>query len=75
MYINECESSLHPFSAKKDELGIAGFGVSVTTMEEVFLRVRDGTAESIEHRYVHTACYCLLICILLFWHLALVVCL
>jgi len=49
MHVNEC---LHPSSAKKTELGIDGFGLSVTTMEEVFLRVRDGTAESIEHRYV-----------------------
>ena len=55
VHVNEWENLynfLHPFSAKKGELGIDGFGVSVTTMEEVFLRVRDGTAESIERRCV-----------------------
>jgi len=76
MHVNEC---LHPFSAKKSELGIDGFGVSVTTMEEVFLRVRDGTAESIEHRYVLNNVLSLLLWLLShcliqwFWHLALLI--
>ena len=40
--------------AHKDELGIAGFGISVTTMEEVFIKVGEGTDESLEHRYLRT---------------------
>jgi ATP-binding cassette subfamily A (ABC1) protein 3 len=35
---------------RKDELGLAGFGVSVTTMEEVFLKVKDESDEDIESR-------------------------
>ena len=38
--------------AHKEELGIAGFGISVTTMEEVFIKVGEGTDESLEHRYL-----------------------
>lgn len=30
---------------RKEELGINSFGVSVTTMEEVFIRVSSGTDE------------------------------
>ena len=37
-------------SARKSELGIAGFGISVTTMEEVFIKVGEGTDESLERR-------------------------
>lgn len=37
---------MHCFSAcQKGELGIAGYGVSVTTLEEVFLRVGHGSDE------------------------------
>ncbi|CAN0410529.1 unnamed protein product, partial [Hapterophycus canaliculatus] len=32
--------------ATKDQLGVAGYGVSVTTLEEVFLRVGHGTEEA-----------------------------
>jgi ATP-binding cassette subfamily A (ABC1) protein 3 len=35
---------------RKEELGLAGFGVSVTTMEEVFLKVKDESDEGIESR-------------------------
>lgn len=31
-------------------MGIAGFGVSVTTMEEVFLKVKDESDEDVESR-------------------------
>ena len=37
-------------TGKKEELGIAGFGVSVTTMEEVFLKVKDESDEDIKSR-------------------------
>jgi len=30
------------FLARKADLGISGFGVSVTTMEEVFIKVGEG---------------------------------
>ena len=37
--------------ARKTELGISGFGISVTTMEEVFIKVGEGTDETLERRY------------------------
>ena len=37
-------------AANKSDLGIAGFGISVTTMEEVFLKVKEESDESIESR-------------------------
>ena len=40
--------------ARKSDLGISGFGISVTTMEEVFIKVGEGTDESLERRYIHT---------------------
>ena len=40
------------FAARKQDLGIAGFGISVTTMEEVFIKVGEGTEETLEHRCV-----------------------
>ena len=41
---------IHVFAARKDELGIAGFGISVTTMEEVFIKVGEGTDETLQER-------------------------
>ena len=43
---------LHSFfpSARKEELGISSFGVSVTTMEEVFMKVGEGTEMTLETR-------------------------
>ena len=40
-------------SDRKESLGISSFGVSVTTMEEVFIRVASGTDEFLlqESRY------------------------
>ena len=40
------------YLARKKELGIAGFGISVTTMEEVFIKVGEGTDETLERRCV-----------------------
>ena len=37
-------------AARKSELGIAGFGISLTTMEEVFIKVGEGTDETLKHR-------------------------
>ena len=34
----------------KDALGIQSFGVSVTTMEEVFMKVGEGTDETLDNR-------------------------
>ena len=39
-------------SARKAELCISSFGVSVTTMEEVFMKVREGTERTLKSRYV-----------------------
>ena len=36
--------------AHKEDLGISSFGVSVTTMEEVFIRVGEGMDETLETR-------------------------
>ena len=37
-------------AAQKEQLGIAGFGISVTTMEEVFIKVGEGTDETLDER-------------------------
>ena len=44
------------FAARKAELGISSFGVSVTTMEEVFMKVGEGTEETLETRWVGMGC-------------------
>ena len=44
-------------SAHKAEYGISGFGVSVTTMEEVFIKVGEG-ANTMEARYVKCIEFC-----------------
>ena len=38
-------------TARKGELGVSSFGISVTTMEEVFIKVGEGSAETVEDRY------------------------
>ena len=38
--------------ARKVDLGLSSFGVSVTTMEEVFIQVGRGTDETLESRLV-----------------------
>ena len=47
--------------ARKTELGIAGFGISVTTMEEVFIRVGEGTDETLQHRCACNVPTCIII--------------
>ena len=47
LYANWCLSC---FVAEQKSLGISSFGVSVTTMEEVFMRVGQGTDETLETR-------------------------
>ncbi len=37
--------------ARKIELGVSSFGVSITTMEEVFIKVGDGTDDTLETRF------------------------
>jgi len=41
--------------SRKAELGISSFGVSVTTMEEVFMKVGEGTEETLETRVIRSA--------------------
>lgn len=49
-----CDCVYTPYPAgSKLELGVASLGVSVTTMEEVFLKVRDENQESIQQRYIY----------------------
>ena len=38
-------------AARKVELGVSSFGVSITTMEEVFIKVGEGTDETLETRF------------------------
>ena len=45
------------YLARKKDLGIAGFGISVTTMEEVFIKVGEGTEETLERRCVAAVTY------------------
>jgi len=45
------QKNIYIFSAQKAEYGISGFGVSVTTMEEVFIKVGEG-AGTMEKQYV-----------------------
>jgi len=40
------------FSAHKAKYGISGFGVSVTTMEEVFIKVGEGFDHTLKGKYV-----------------------
>ena len=40
-------------SAHKAEYGISGFGVSITTMEEVFIKVGEGLDEALEGRLIN----------------------
>ena len=37
-------------AACKTELAVSSFGVSVTTMEEVFMKVGEGTEETLDER-------------------------
>ena len=38
------------FPAQKVGLGVSSFGVSITTMEEVFMKVGEGTDEALDDR-------------------------
>ena len=38
---------------QKSKLGISSFGVSVTTMEEVFIKVGEGTDETFQSRLLY----------------------
>ncbi len=40
------------FLGMKEYLGIASFGISVTTMEEVFVKVGQVTDETLQSKYV-----------------------
>jgi hypothetical protein len=37
-------------TAEQGELGVSSYGISVTTMEEVFMKVREGADETLSHR-------------------------
>ena len=51
-------------TAEQDEFGVSSYGISVATMEEVFMKVQEGAEETLRHRY-HTiaiACTCNIQC-------------
>ena len=53
--MSEFHVSCYCILARKAELGISAFGVSITTMEEVFMKVGEGTDEALDARCVpHT---------------------
>ena len=39
-------------------LGVSSYGISVTTMEEVFMKVREGADETLRHRLYHYTVTC-----------------
>ena len=51
-------SLLISFPDKMDEYGITSFGVSVTTLEEVFMKVGEGAEKTVDNLYVKpTRCF------------------
>ena len=42
----------HFFVDNKEQLGIASFGISVTTLEEVFIKVGEGSDKTVDDMYV-----------------------
>ena len=48
-----CHYAYMIVSAHKAEYGISGFGVSITTMEEVFIKVGEGLDEALEGKLVN----------------------
>ena len=50
-------------SAHKAEYGISGFGVSNTTMEEVFIKIGEGLNEALEGRLINISILLCLSCI------------
>ena len=45
-------------TAEQGDLGVSSYGISVTTMEEVFMKVREGADETLRHRYIHILYTC-----------------
>ena len=41
---------VHCVTAEQGGLGVSSYGISVTTMEEVFMKVREGAHESLRPR-------------------------
>ena len=50
--MQEAEVTCCTPTGKKVDLGVASFGVSVTTMEEVFIKVGEDSGESLDNRWV-----------------------
>lgn len=46
-----CRQTICTPAGSKLELGVASFGVSVTTMEEVFIKVGEDSGESLDERW------------------------
>ena len=50
IHTHVCYMSVCILPDHKEELGIAGYGISVTTMEEVFIKVGEGNDETLQER-------------------------
>ena len=48
-YVAPDSKHLIILTAHKHQLGISGFGISVTTMEEVFIKVGENSIEEVPH--------------------------
>ncbi len=56
MYVCLLGGFIVRFPAQKQELGIASFGVSVTTMEEVFMKVGEDADRGLDTRSAQNIC-------------------
>lgn len=48
-YVTHYSTDLTFLIAQKGQLGISGFGISVTTMEEVFIKVGENNTDEVAH--------------------------
>ena len=48
-YLCKWQSFILLHIAQKKQLGISGFGISITTMEEVFIKVGENNMEELAH--------------------------
>ena len=51
VYVHTCTCIV-----EQDGLGVSSYGISVTTMEEVFMKVREGEEETLKERSTSKCC-------------------
>ena len=49
-YKNHFKTFFENFDERIDDLGIQSYGISITTLEEVFLKVGDGQSEAAQQK-------------------------